>query len=258
MNICEQKVKMLTWSSRVRLAAARTRDQRKRICIRDDIISPTSCIIRGLCSLFEKDLKLCVCVAHQSKQPKRTNLPTNQSLSQPVKEFINQQVNGRKSRVVTSRNHSQLKAALQSRQTIREADVVGRPVAKHAPQSSAAGSNSNKKIPVGVTCGQWMQSRGCTYGARDAPIATHAYDNTHTQTPLTYTPTNLSHVHVHTHADQRVACGGHVLRLRSRSSFVCVGKCCWWHRNALANGIVVVIVAVAVVASLLLPLLLSA
>lgn len=103
-----------------------------------------------------------------------------------------------------------------------------------------------------------MQSRGCTYGARDAPIATHAYDNTHTQTPLTYTPTNLSHVHVHTHADQRVACGGHVLRLRSRSSFVCVGKCCWWHRNALANGIVVVIVAVAVVASLLLPLLLSA
>lgn len=135
---------------------------------------------------------------------------------------------------------------------IWEADVVGRPVAKHAPQSSAAGSNSNREN----NRRDLRATRGCTCGARDAPIATHAYDNTHTQTPLTHTSTNLSHVHLHTHADQRVACGGHVLRLRSRSSFVCVGKCCWWHRNALANGIVVVIVAV--VASLLLPLLLSA
>lgn len=168
---------------------------------------------------------MCVLPTNLNNQNEPTCQPINQSLSQPVKEFINQQVNGRKSRVVTSRNHSQLKAALQSRQTIREADVVGRPVAKHAPQSSAAGSNSNKKKTSRRDL-RAMQSRGCTYGARDAPIATHAYDNTHTQTPLTYTPTNLSHVHVHTHADQRVACGGHVLRLRSRSSFVCVGICC--------------------------------
>lgn len=153
-------------------------------------------------------------------------------------------------------NHSQLKAALQSRQkTIREADVAsaGRLLSTHHNRQLQAASATEK--PIGVTCG-YPESRGCTCGARDAPIATQAYDNTYTRISLT--PTTHIRLHpcattmsIHTPDLRIVHVGGHVMRLRSRSSYVCVGKMLLItsrNAHALANGIVVIIVIDAVVA----------
>lgn len=138
---------MLRWSSRVRLAAARTRDQRKRICIRDEINIPN--IMHHtwpLQSIWERFEIVCV-LPNNLNNHKRTNQP--KSVNQPVKQ-LNQPTskNDRKSRVVTRRHQSQPVeggATKQAKKHPRGWRCVGRPVAKHAPQSSAAGSISNRE-----------------------------------------------------------------------------------------------------------------